>query len=529
MPRQCAALILVVLPAATGLAARGWAANVLAQRKATAPTLASARFSIYPKSTASGSLKATIKRAVTGIDGLGLTVEADDVSSLLTGSQETVFEALHGCLARAAAVEGHPHVSMQFTISSDVWDDLEPPERSVDADNWASATLSRVACQFNVYSLLELGSCEESVVELASQSPSFVCEKPLCTMLDGSADEVFRVLRESYELACSRSVSGKVVATATLTTNKASWKSEKQLAADRAEVEALAEERSSVGSLAETVRTAPQVMRKTTRRAKAWSAAESRRRRTTRVGTATAAAAAAAATRPNAPSSVDGTATATTPADLQALMHTRRTINDFEPVLPAGWEGAIERAVRAAVMAPNHKRTEPWRFQLLGPRRIEAICELNAQLVRESGKGEAAAEKKLKRWLAMPGWLVVTRALTEAEMQGAKGAEAGVEGAGGVEGGPGGGGAMNEPSGLPREDYAAVCCAIQNLCLSLHAEGLGTKWTSGPVNFDNRFAAAAGLPPNEEVVGTLWFGTPEKVPEPPRKRLAMEEVLRRTD
>ena len=456
---RLAALLLVALTTTSGLAARGWAANVLAQRKASTQAIASSRFSIYPKAAASQSLKATIKRAVvSGIGGLGLAVEADDVSSLVTGAQDNVFEAMQGCLARAAAVEGHPHVSMQFTISSDVWEETEAPVRSSDADNWAAAPLPRVACQFSVYSLFELGSCEESIVELAAQSPSFVGEKPLCTsMLDGTGDEVFRVLQESYELACSRSVSGHVVMTATLTANKASWKGDEELEADRAAVEA-----SASASLAE---------------------------------------------------------------DFQALMRTRRTVNDFEPALPVGWEGAIERAVHAAVMAPNHRRTEPWRFQLLGQQRIRAICELNAQLVRESGKGEEAAQKKLTRWLAMPGWLVVTRALTDDEV-----ADRAQEGSEGGEGGEGGGGdAMAEAAGVPREDYAAVCCAIQNLCLSLHSEGLGTKWTSGPVNFDPRFAEAAGLPKGEEVVGTLWFGTPEKVPEPPKKRLGMAEVLRRTD
>ena len=42
--------------------------------------------------------------------------------------------------------------------------------------------------------------------------------------------------------------------------------------------------------------------------------------------------------------------------------------------------------------------------------------------------------------------------------------------------GEGGDAAMVEPDGVAREDYAACCCAVHNLCLSLHAEGIGTKW-----------------------------------------------------
>ena len=178
-------------------------------------------------------------------------------------------------------------------------------------------------------------------------------------------------------------------------------------------------------------------------------------------------------------------------------------MNAFEPTLPPGWEGPLAAAVDAAQWAPNHRRTEPWRFHLLGEEAIRRVCELNAELVRAK-KGDAAAEKKLQRWLAMPGWLVCTCV--------------------------GSGEGLDDPQGKAREDYAACCCAVQNLCLSLHADGLGTKWTSGAVNFDPRFGEAAGLAADEYVVGTIWFGEADgELPPPPRKRLSMEEVLHRHD
>jgi nitroreductase len=180
----------------------------------------------------------------------------------------------------------------------------------------------------------------------------------------------------------------------------------------------------------------------------------------------------------------------------------RRTINEFEPVLPNHWEMYLDEAVEAATYAPNHKRTEPWRFHLLGTNAIQRVCELNAELVT-SKKGPEAGEKKLKRWLAMPGWLVVTQVMDEQSEND-----------------------TNDPTSVAREDYAACCCAVQNLCLSLHANGIGTKWTAGPVNFDDRFAEAAGLSENEVVVGTIWFGKPSgKPPLPPKKRMSLDEVF----
>lgn len=187
-------------------------------------------------------------------------------------------------------------------------------------------------------------------------------------------------------------------------------------------------------------------------------------------------------------------ASAAAPMGLQEALLTRRTVNAFEATLPPGWEGPLAAAVDAAQWAPNHKRTEPWRFHLLGEEAIRRVCELNAELVRAK-KGDAAAEKKLQRWLAMPGWLVCTCV--------------------------GSGEGLDDPGGRAREDYAACCCAIQNLCLSLHASGLGSKWTTGAVNFADGFKAATGVPDDEYVVGTIWFGRPAGPTPKPVKKLAL--------
>ncbi len=191
-------------------------------------------------------------------------------------------------------------------------------------------------------------------------------------------------------------------------------------------------------------------------------------------------------------------------AEFDTILQSRRTINNFEADLPENWEDAFHQAILSAIHAPNHKRTEPWRFHLLGPKTIRKVCELNASIVTEK-KGEKAGQKKLERWLQMPGWVVVT-CQTE-----------------------NGCGSMDKPSGIDREDYAACCCAVQNLCLSLHNAGLGTKWTTGPVNFDSRFTKIVGLDEGEYVVGTIWFGVPESPPVAPTKKNGVEDVIIKHD
>lgn len=162
-------------------------------------------------------------------------------------------------------------------------------------------------------------------------------------------------------------------------------------------------------------------------------------------------------------------------AVVERVLRERRTVHDFRP--EAVPESLVERALELARWAPNHHRTEPWRFYLLGPRARAAIAELNAGLVA-ARQGERAAEIKLKRWQAVPGWLVMT-------------SSASVD-------------ALRE-----QEDYAACCCAAQNFMLALWSAGVGVKWTTGAVVREAGFADIVGLDPlAERVVGLFWYGWP---------------------
>jgi nitroreductase len=180
------------------------------------------------------------------------------------------------------------------------------------------------------------------------------------------------------------------------------------------------------------------------------------------------------------------------PDAVARLIRSRRTVHLFEPEpVP---EAVVLRALDLARWAPNHRLTEPWRFVLLGPETARAVADLNAALVAEQ-RGAEAGEAKRARWRAIPGWLVVTCRRSEDPVR-------------------------------EREDYAACCCAVQNLQLYLWSEGVGVKWTTGPVTRTARFYDLLGLDAGRErVVGLLWYGLPAAVPEVSRRPL--DEVLAR--
>ena len=153
-------------------------------------------------------------------------------------------------------------------------------------------------------------------------------------------------------------------------------------------------------------------------------------------------------------------------------------------------------AIELARWAPNHHLTEPWHFYLLGDEKKAASAELIRTIVTENKTAEMG-EHKFKSATAIPGWLVVTCQKSDDELRG-------------------------------REDYAACCCAVQNILLYLSEAGVASKWTTGLITRDKRFFELLGIDADTEyVVALIWYGYPKILPTQSRKDVA--EILTETD
>jgi nitroreductase len=173
--------------------------------------------------------------------------------------------------------------------------------------------------------------------------------------------------------------------------------------------------------------------------------------------------------------------------ELADVLRGRRSINLFEPD-PVGIEVLME-AIEVARWAPNHRLTEPWRFYVIGEKTKRAIAESAADFEAET-KGERVGAARLKRLAAIPAYFVVTARRGDDPL-------------------------------LDREDYAATCCAVQNLMLYLWQRGVGVKWTTGAITREQRFYDLLGIDRNAEtVVGFFWYGRAKVVPEQSRKDVA---------
>ena len=163
----------------------------------------------------------------------------------------------------------------------------------------------------------------------------------------------------------------------------------------------------------------------------------------------------------------------------------RRSIKKFQdrPITREELQPLLE----AAVLAPNHHLTQPWRFYVLGPesrRRYGlALGERKARKLPDPDAAASVREKTAAEHVAFPALIAVAQVLDE------------------------------KPE-TREEDYAAVMQAVGNIMLAAVERGLGTHVRTGAVMDDPAARAAVGVRDGERIVAMLSVGVPAEVPPP---------------
>ena len=170
------------------------------------------------------------------------------------------------------------------------------------------------------------------------------------------------------------------------------------------------------------------------------------------------------------------------------LLKARRSIREFTSREVTREE--IETLLDAAVAAPNHRLTQPWRFYVLGPEARRglglALGNRKARKVEDPEAAEAVRQRTADDHESLP--LIIAVAMVEAE----------------------------DPE-IREEDYAATMMAVQNLMLAAAGLGLGTHIKTGAVMQDPAARAAIGVKEGERVVAMINVGEPASVPPPKKK------------
>lgn len=170
----------------------------------------------------------------------------------------------------------------------------------------------------------------------------------------------------------------------------------------------------------------------------------------------------------------------------------RRTIKSFkkESISPE----VIIELLNVAKWAPNHKLTEPWRFQLyVGEGKEKFVQAYIRSQPKVDGDISERVKKKAQYFRDIPVHLVVI---------------------------------MPEDPRQRRwdEDYGAVSTLIQNFQLAAWEREIGMIWRTNDWIYDPTFREEIGVTPGEKVVATMMIGYPEHVPAA-RPRTDIQELL----
>lgn len=139
---------------------------------------------------------------------------------------------------------------------------------------------------------------------------------------------------------------------------------------------------------------------------------------------------------------------------------------------------AIRELIEAATWAPNHKMTQPWKFNVLtgtARERLGAVWGAAAAAKADPAAKAAVQEGEAKKPMRAPVVIVVSTCT-----------------------------AANRVTA--EEDLTATAAAVQNLLLAAHAKGLSAAWKTGKIMYSSEVKQFLGLDPDDRLVAFVYLG-----------------------
>lgn len=158
----------------------------------------------------------------------------------------------------------------------------------------------------------------------------------------------------------------------------------------------------------------------------------------------------------------------------------------------------LDAILETAMRAPDHASLRPWRFLIIRGDARRRLGEIFADALcrRDPLADGAAREKELGRPLRSPLIIAVCAEIVE-----------------------------NNPKVPVVEQIVTVGAAAQNMLNAAHAMGYAAIMLTGKNAHDPHVKRALGLQPKDEIVGFLYFGTPDGGVRP-KKRPAAADFVR---
>jgi nitroreductase len=178
---------------------------------------------------------------------------------------------------------------------------------------------------------------------------------------------------------------------------------------------------------------------------------------------------------------------------LEAI-RSRRSIPKMKPD-PVPRE-LLEQLLDAAVWVPNHRLTEPWQFFVLQGESKRQFAEIRRDFRRsqlpnpDAPEVRPALEQVYQSTVETPVIIVVTSHVTD------------------------------DPE-LREEDFWATFGAAYAFMIGAWAHGLGTYFRTGALRDRPRLRALLGIAQDRRILGVLYVGYPEAIPQ--RRRTPARE------
>lgn len=173
------------------------------------------------------------------------------------------------------------------------------------------------------------------------------------------------------------------------------------------------------------------------------------------------------------------------------LIRSRRTVRQFrsDPIP----HRLLLELMDIACWAPNHGLREPWRFIVYRGEARQAFADAVIETFDAEAKANYA-ESRFTYYMEIPVHIIVVMQVDSRQKQ-------------------------------YEEDYAAVCCWIQNFQLAAWERELGVVWKTNPYNSAGSFLESVGVMADEKIVGVLHVGYPKTVPEARPRTPADSRIL----
>lgn len=182
-----------------------------------------------------------------------------------------------------------------------------------------------------------------------------------------------------------------------------------------------------------------------------------------------------------------------------------RLIRNRRSVFPVQFSGKtiereiIEQILENANWAPNHGKTEPWRFVVFTGEGLKQLAQFQSELYKKITPEDKFEQRKFDKLAKKPLMASHVIAIGMCRAEGTK---------------------------IPEiEDVEAVACAVQNIYLTATAYGVGGYWGSGGITYREEAKEFFGLDADDKLLGFFYLGYPKETPKEGARGAIQDKVV----